>query len=155
MGGPVLGPHFDSVLCQARHVPEAWHAPFCGAAIILKMRTCRRWRSTAFIWPRPARGGVIGRRARGRGKSSFLWKSSIPEDNARLRLPLPVFFPFSHYPPYVPTRRKQHREQFIAQIFVPKAGVNHIDKLPRSLVDDSHWGFGALPPLMLSVDASL
>ena len=38
MGGPVLGPRFDSLLCQAGPEPEAWHAPFCGSANILKMR---------------------------------------------------------------------------------------------------------------------
>jgi hypothetical protein len=144
-GAPVLGPRNDSIFVPGRHVPEVWHAPFCGAAIILKMRICRRWRSAALIWPRPARGGVIGRRARG-GEELIHLEELRPGNQSHASAFPPRSFSFFPLPTLCTNKKKTTQRTF---------HQTNIDKLPRNLVDNRNWGFGALPPLMLSVDASL
>ena len=91
--------------------------------------------------------------ARSRERSSFFWKSSIPEENATPPPSLPVFS-FSHYPPYVPFEENNTENISLHKTLVPESwstsenlGSINIDKLPRSLVDDSHLGIWSLASL--------
>ena len=116
-----------------------------------------RWRSSNC--PQRAEASLAAAPRAG-GGAHYFGRVSFPKANSRLCFSFP--FPVSRYPPYVPTRNKNDGKYFIKSINNPeglvdsrKLGVIHIDELPRRLVVSSSWGFGALPPLMLSVDASL
>ena len=140
-------------MCQVGPEPEAWHAPFCGAARILKMR----------ILPPMAIGGVL-LAAPGAGRRH--WSPTTAERGAhssgrapsrkrkqRLRLPSRSF-PFSHYPPYIPIEENNTENISLHKTLVPESwstsenlGSINIDKLPRSLVDDSQLGIWSLASL--------
>ena len=101
MGGPAL-----IVFCaRPDPEPEAWHAPFCSAARLLKMRILPPMGIGSVHLVAPGAGGVIGRRARVRGKNSCYWKSPILEDKATSPPSLPVF-PFFPLPTLYSNKKK-------------------------------------------------
>ena len=140
-------------MCQVGPEPEAWHAPFCGAARILKMR----------ILPPMAIGGVL-LAAPGAGRRH--WSPTTAERGAhssgrapsrkrkqRLRLPSRSFpFPTTHpiFQLKKTTQRTFHCTRYLSQrawSTSENLGSINIDKLPRSLVDDSQLGIWNLASL--------